>query len=91
MSREGRPTTLEVHEAMQNAPHDGEPYRQARAAINAVTEVFASDRREADAELTEVAELVRAWDAQPPESPGGFKATYDLCDWLRRYDSKHGG
>jgi hypothetical protein len=30
------PTPREVHEAMQNAPHDGEPYRQARAAIKAV-------------------------------------------------------
>jgi hypothetical protein len=25
-----------VHEAMQNAPHDGLPYRQARAAVDAV-------------------------------------------------------
>jgi len=25
-----------VHEAMQDAPHDGRPYRQARAAIAAV-------------------------------------------------------
>jgi len=30
------PTAKEIHQAMQNAPHDGEPYRQARAALAAV-------------------------------------------------------
>lgn len=28
-------TPAKVHEAMMNAPHDGEPFRQARAAIKA--------------------------------------------------------
>ena len=30
-------TPESVHEAMQAAPHDGRPYRQARAAIAAIT------------------------------------------------------
>lgn len=32
-----RDLVLKVHEAMQNAPHDGKDYRQARAAIAAVS------------------------------------------------------
>lgn len=31
-----RMLVIAVHEAMQNAPHDGRDYRQARAAIAAV-------------------------------------------------------
>jgi len=33
MSDKGETSPAEVHEAMQSAPHDGKPYRQARAAI----------------------------------------------------------
>lgn len=29
-------TPEQVHEAMQSAPHDGRPFRQARAAISAI-------------------------------------------------------
>lgn len=32
-----RDLVLKVHEAMQNAPHDGKDFRQARAAIAAVS------------------------------------------------------
>lgn len=32
-----KPEPESVHEAMQNAPHDGKPFRMARAAIACIT------------------------------------------------------
>jgi hypothetical protein len=69
----------EADEELARVTEERETYRRAWVRIEDA----------ARAELAEVAELVRAWDALTPESPGNFKATYDLSEWLARHDATH--